>query len=267
MRKEIKNKEENNVRQWEDWGFDYLKYDWTPCDPPTAHKMKQALLASRRAFGFCVTTTSNHFYGNYWSTHCNSWRDNRDSLDEWGNIVARMQTVDTWKPYVKPGHFYDLDMLEVGPVVWNKGVSRLSENEQLFAYTMRAFFLSPIQISCRLDKLTEFEQDMLCNKEMLRISQDSLCDYPTLISANEAQTVKLYRRDLEHGDAAVCVFNMTEDAVTSSIPLETPAVVMDVWSGQQMACTRTLRATTQSHSLRVFRVLKGESYVASNTCN
>lgn len=28
--------EENNVRQWNDWGFDYLKYDWAPTEPTNA---------------------------------------------------------------------------------------------------------------------------------------------------------------------------------------------------------------------------------------
>ena len=34
--------EENNVRQWADWGFDYLKYDWAPTEPINADYMKKS---------------------------------------------------------------------------------------------------------------------------------------------------------------------------------------------------------------------------------
>lgn len=44
--------EENNVRQWEKWGFDYLKYDWAPCDPINADYMKKALLKANREIAF-----------------------------------------------------------------------------------------------------------------------------------------------------------------------------------------------------------------------
>lgn len=33
--------EKQNVRQWAAWGFDYLKYDWDPCDPINADLMKK----------------------------------------------------------------------------------------------------------------------------------------------------------------------------------------------------------------------------------
>ena len=47
--------EANNVKQWEEWGFDYLKYDWRPSDPTNADYMKKELLKSKREIAFCVT--------------------------------------------------------------------------------------------------------------------------------------------------------------------------------------------------------------------
>ena len=150
--------EENNVRQWEEWGVDYLKYDWRPTDPANAHPMKQALLASCREIAFCVTVNAVEQYGHYWSKHCTSWRDNRDSIDKFHVVCEILDSVrKRWKRYVRMGHFFDLDMLEIGHMHWNQGNRGLTENEELFAYTMRAFFLSPIQLSCRLESLTEYE--------------------------------------------------------------------------------------------------------------
>ena len=108
------HKEANNVKQWEEWGFDYLKYDWRPTDPTNADKMKQELLKSRRAFGFCVTVDANPRYGKYWAKNCSSFRCNIDSWDNWKLLKGYLNTVDDWKGIVCPGHYYDLDMLEIG---------------------------------------------------------------------------------------------------------------------------------------------------------
>ena len=50
----VVRKEKNNVLQWTEWGFDYLKYDWTPTDPVNAELMRSELMRSDRDFGFCV---------------------------------------------------------------------------------------------------------------------------------------------------------------------------------------------------------------------
>ena len=84
--------EENNVRQWEEWGFDYLKYDWSPSDPTNADYMKKALLKSKREFAFCVTVAAHAQYGRYWQKNCSSWRWNGDSIDKWDGPVSRFST-------------------------------------------------------------------------------------------------------------------------------------------------------------------------------
>lgn len=119
--------------------------------------------------------------------------------------------IEHWKDAVTQGHFYDLDMLEIGPMVWNGGKTRLTENEAIFAYTLRAFFLSPIQISCVVDQMTEFERDLVLNEEVIRINQDSLADFPELYSADEKEEMMVYRRMLEDGDTAFALFNVSED--------------------------------------------------------
>ncbi len=37
----------NDVKQWADWGFDYLKYDWNPNDVPHTEEMSKALAVVR----------------------------------------------------------------------------------------------------------------------------------------------------------------------------------------------------------------------------
>lgn len=248
--------EENNVRQWDEWGFDYLKYDWAPAEPINADYMKQALLKSKREIAFCVTVMANLGYALYWRENCNSWRDNDDVNFTWANIRKRIDTVKDWGEHVKQGHFYDLDMLAIGKNAWNDGILNLTEDEELFAYTMRAFFLSPIQLSLHIDKLTDFEFDLICNEEMIKINQDSLADYPKLIYTYENLDAKIYKRKLENGDYAIAIFNMDSIELTDKLLFEEPHKILNVWTKEVIDCTSTLNYVVNPHSVQVYRIVK-----------
>ncbi len=244
--------EENNVRQWEEWGVDYLKYDWRPTDPATADLMKRVLLDSCREIAFCVTLNAREEYGHYWSKNCTSWRDNRDSLDKWHIVHQIMDSGKNWGKYVHPGHFFDLDMLEIGHMYWNKGVRGLTENEELFAYSMRAFFMSPIQLSCRLEALTAYEFDMICNEEVIAINQDALCAYPETLKIDD--TVRVYKRALENGDTAYAVFNMSRETINESLNVGENIAVRDVWAKENIPCASNLLIKLESHGVCILRV-------------
>ncbi|MBE6613462.1 MAG: hypothetical protein E7632_13340 [Ruminococcaceae bacterium] len=249
--------EANNVRQWTEWGFDYLKYDWRPTDGYNADFMKKALLASEREFVFCLTVQCDPIYASYLKKYVNSWRHNSDSEPHWQNVVRRFLTVDTWKEHVCPGHFYDLDMLELGETYYHAYRDwQLTDDEKLVSYTMRAFFLSPIQISSAVDKLSEFEMDLLRNEEMIVLNQDALADYPVM--TEEFGAAKVYRRRLANGDGAIAVFNMNDDVLHADIPLHCKHAVRDVWLKESLGDMDTLSLMMDPHSVRVFRVVEAE---------
>lgn len=245
--------EENNVRQWDQWGVDYLKYDWNLCDPPTANEMKQELLKASRDIPMCVTTNAYDCYGPYWTENCCSWRRNPDSFDNWPRFSQIIPTVDApWKKYVRPGHFFDLDMLEIGHMFWNKGSRGLTEDEYLFCYSLRAFFASPIQLSCRLENLTEFEFDMITNDEIIAINQDSLADFPDEIRRDDS--VRIYKRALENGDIAYALFNMKDEERIESVGLGPVSAVRDVWMQENAPASSNLVCKLKPHGVRIFRV-------------
>lgn len=253
--------EENNVKQWEAWGFDYLKYDWAPCEPINADYMKKALLKSNREFGYCVTVDADISYREYWKRYCSSWRANCDSIDRWVNVKGAIRPqeycrVEHWKDSVSPGHFYDMDMLEIGAMTWNDGVTRLTENEEIFAYTTRAFFLSPIQLSCQLDKLTDFEYDLIANEEMIRINQDSMADFPDLYAKDETEEIHVYIRKLENGDVAFAVFNTAETEKTWVLDLGEYSAVRDLWTKTDLKPEKEFACVVEPHCVRVLRASK-----------
>jgi alpha-galactosidase len=147
-------------------------------------------------------------------------------------------------------------MLEIGAMAWNDGVTRLTENEAIFAYSLRAFFLSPIQLSCRLDKLSEFEKDLICNEEIIKISQDSLSDYPELMYISDDKKVEVYSRTLEDGDKAIAIFNMAEEEITHILDLEDYRKVRNLWTKTDMEVAREFSCVVEPHCAIILRMAK-----------
>ena len=250
-------KEWNNVQQWSEWGFDYLKYDWNLNDPINTEFMKRALRKADRAFGYCVTVDCSPHYAKFWAENCNSWRNNADSADVWDGIKKLAETLDPiWKEYVRPGHFYDLDMLELSGMAENNGVSRLSLEEEVTSYTLRAFFSSPIQLSCRIDTITEEEMNIFCNDEILAIHHDSLADFPDLLCEWKQDEVKGYQRKLENGDWAVAIFNFSDQDQEKRLEFPEEYSIRDVWAKETVATTSQLNCFVERHGVRVFRLSK-----------
>ena len=230
----VEKLEANNVRQWDEWGFDYLKYDWTPCDPTHAARMRKELLRAKRDFAMCVTVNAREWYWKFWRENCTSWRCNADSLDRWDKIKAFLDGIDKWKPAVCGGHYFDLDMLETGAMVWNDGKTRITEDEAIFAYSMRAFFQSPLQLSCDLGKMTGFEFDLYTNDEVIAIDQDALSEFPERVEDGNKDLLT-YKRRLEDGSSVFAVFNLSDDEEERELDFDSPVTLRDLWAKEDVA--------------------------------
>lgn len=251
--------EQNNVRQWAEWGFDYLKYDWAECDEENAEKMKQCLLESGRDFAYAVTVRAGYEQAAYWSRRCSSWRDNPDSQDNWERLMLLFAEADKWSCWCCPGHFFDLDMLETG---WQfGGPCALTEEEQVLAYSFRAMFPSPLQISCDLSKLTPFDLALLCNEEVIAVNQDELCVGARCIfeerseEAGSEKHIKLYWKPLADGGAAVGFFNFGDTSERAVLPLKKSFMVRDLWKKTDLGrFGNVLALELEPHTARLVRL-------------
>ena len=251
--------EENNVRQWSEWEFDYLKYDWRPCDTKNAQLMRKALDQADRDFVFCVSVKAMYEDRDYWKENCSSWRDNRDSEDNWDRLVEICFGCDKWLGHCAPGHFFDLDMLEIGVMELYEGRCKLTPDEQLVGYTARVIFPSPIQISCDLSQLTEFELDMLCNEEVIAVNQDMLCKSASCVleektcakDASLLKHIKIYEKELCDGATAVAVFNLgnTPEEITLQARF-----ARDLWAKEDLQPAQgMLHLALQPHTVRLIK--------------
>ena len=251
-------KEKNNARQWAEWGFDYLKYDWKPTDPGNAELMRQELIATGRDFGFCCTVNCLPEYHDYWETCCNSYRNGPDSHGEWDNLLEAYRGWFHMPCPAKVGSFFDLDMLDTGTCDLDEGTYGFDEDEQLVSYSLRAFLASPIQISSTLERAEGFEISMYCNEEVIAINQDALCApaRPCLIMEKEGSIVHILQRRLYNGDEAYMVLNLGGKPERVSVVLEEARPVRDVWAKEDLGCMKKIDCRTQPHTVRIFRVKK-----------
>ncbi|MBO5879397.1 MAG: glycoside hydrolase family 27 protein, partial [Clostridia bacterium] len=257
----IIRKEKNNASQWAQWGFDYLKYDWRPCDPYNAELMRRELIATDRDFGFCVSVRARPEYHKYWCKYCNSYRNNCDSIGNWKNLLEIYNTYFDFVDYINKGHFFDLDMLELGDcylfdfLEYTKNADHgLSEDEQITAYTMRAFLNSPVQLSCKLENATEFELSIYCNEEIIAINQDAKFDTARLIIKEEenGKAIHVFKKELCDEKTAYAFFNLGETTESVSIPLECTKKIRDAWAKEDLSDANEISIEIPPHTTKVF---------------
>lgn len=248
-------KERNNALQWQEWGFDYLKYDWQPTDPVNADLMRLELIKLDRDFGFCVTVHAMKEYDGYLSRFCNSFRDNIDSYGHWQNLLMIYYSYFKRYDSGKRGHYFDLDMLDVGTCKMKQVRRDLSEDEQIMAFTMRAFFTSPIQISSALENVTDFELSLYCNEEIIAINQDAAFANATPVFAHETDGSKIhvFEKPLANGDYGYAIFNVGERDARIDINFGSECSLRDPWAKEDLAPAAVFSHDSLKHTVRVIR--------------
>ncbi|MBQ4574526.1 MAG: putative Ig domain-containing protein [Clostridia bacterium] len=248
----IDHREEANAMQWAEWGVDYLKYDWSPCEPVNAGKMKEGLLKTDRDFGYCCTVHAQPKFADYWAKTCTSWRHCPDSKGDWATVKQLFEAGRFWHDKMKCGHFCDLDMLEIGQMMHSD--CTLTEDEIIFSFSTRAFFNSPIQISCRLDALTDFEMAVLTNDEIIAINQNVY--HPGAIAVEEimdgeTQLTGIYRKPLSSDSEAVALFNLSDETKKLTYTSARVVNIRDAWAKRDLGKADEVKFEMAPHTVRI----------------
>ena len=249
----VVHKEANNARQWAAWGLDYLKYDWSPTDPVNAEAMRLALRNTDRDFGFCVTVNALVEYGDYWSRYCQSYRHGTDSLGFWDNLLQIYRSVFDFLGWQNKGHYQDLDMLDIGsfrPVFVHH---ELTEDEMILAYSLRAFFASPIQISSMLEPLGEFEMSLYGNEEIIALNQDAGFSPVSLVLGDREDAFHVFEKKTEDGAFVYALFNVGETERACLLRFGEPCRPRDLWAREDLPETGALTLTIPPHTVRIVK--------------
>ena len=154
---------------FKDWGFDYIKVDW--CGGKVLHLDDSATYLNiidtmRQIKPDLVFNLCRWQFPGIWAIKAaDSWRVAVDIHNNFKEIQAIIDlSANLWQ-YASPGHYNDMDMLQVG-----RG---MSYEEDKTHFSMWCMLTSPLMISCDLQQISPDSKEILTNKELIAIDQDN----------------------------------------------------------------------------------------------
>ncbi len=258
------------------WGIDYVKYDW--CDteninPKSAYAtMRDALHKAGRPILFSICEWGDNQPWEWATDVGHSGRTTGDIYPCWNcehkhgswsslGITIILDKQVGLRKYAGPGHWNDMDMMEVG--------NGMNEEEDRAHFSLWAIMTSPLIAGNDLRNMSETTRKILTNKDMLAINQDKL-GIQAMKWIDEGD-VEVYIKPLEHGDYAVLFLNradkrvkygfdwdfhyMTDDISGYSIHFDKQQFTWrDIWRGDKGSTTEKLSLKIPAHGVRVLRL-------------
>ena len=233
-----------DARQYAAWGVDYLKYDWcstgTQNAPASYSIMRDALLKAGRpiVFSICEWGTSKPWLwakdvGNLWRT-TGDIQDCWDCKRDWGGmgVVHILDLQDGLESYAGPSHWNDPDMLEVG----NGG---MTITEYRAHFSLWCILAAPLMSGNDLRNMTNEVKEILTNREVIAVDQDSLGMQGRRVKRDGDREV--WAKQLADGGRAVVMFNRGPKSQEISVswseigyPQHVLAQVRDLWSHKDL---------------------------------
>lgn len=249
-----------DARQYAVWGVDYLKYDWcstgTQNAPASYSIMRDALLKAGRpiVFSICEWGTSKPWLwakdvGNLWRT-TGDIQDCWDCKRDWGGmgVVHILDLQDGLESYAGPGHWNDPDMLEVG----NGG---MTITEYRAHFSLWCILAAPLMAGNDLRNMTNEVKEILTNREVIAVDQDSLGMQGRRVKRDGDREV--WAKQLADGGRAVVLFNRGPKSQEISVswteigyPQQVAAQVRDLWAHKDLGkLTGKFSAEVPSHGV------------------
>ena len=196
----------SDVRQWKEWGIDYLKYDWNPIDVPHVREMAVALRESGRDIIFSLSNSAAIESAQEYASLAQCWRTTGDIRDTWKSVSAIGFSQERWASFAGPGHWNDPDMLVVGRVGWGPQLhpTALSPDEQYAHISLWSLLSAPLLLGCDLSSLDDFTLNLLSNDEVIAIDQDPLGKEAVCVYNGDGNSI--WSKELEDGSKAVGLF-------------------------------------------------------------
>ena len=246
--------EEQDVRRFVEWGYDFLKYDWCSYNGVAKdqsveelqkpYRLASAILAKQPRD--IVLNLCQYGMGNVWEWGAevggNSWRTAGDLGGSFEGIPAALFR-DGFDVYSKnelhryggPGRWNDPDYLLLGYLSdWKGGTAMtpLTPNEQYAHVSLWALVAAPLIFSGDITRLDDFTLALLTNDEIIDVDQDPLGKPGRRVA--KSGDLEVWVREMEDGSKAVGLFNRSEGlaevaALWADIGVQGGQVVRDLW--------------------------------------
>jgi alpha-galactosidase len=260
--------EEQDVRQYVAWGFDFLKYDWCSYgqiakDQSLAELQKPYILISnilRKQPRDIILNLCQYGMGQVWKwgkqVGGQSWRTAGDlggSFEGIGTALFRdgfdVYSTDSLHLYGGPGGWNDPDYLLFGYLSNWQGETvptPLTPNEQYTQMSLWAMVAAPLIFSGDMTRLDEFTLNVLTNDEIIEVDQDPLGKPGYRVYKKEE--LEVWKRELEDGSIAVGLFNRGEE----------PALVTAYWQDLGISGKKNVRDLWRQKDLGQFNIQYAE---------
>jgi alpha-galactosidase len=191
----------------------------------------------------------------------NLWRTTGDIQDRWGGsekwpdgsccsngVLAIVDQQVGLESFAGPGHWNDPDMLEVG----NGG---MTITEYRSHFSLWSILAAPLIAGNDLSNMTPEIHDILTNKDVIFVDQDSLGREGRRVRKDG--DLEIWTKEMAGGNRAAVLFNRsaTEQQITLSwedigYPSHIPAAVRDLWQHKELGkFTGSFSARVSSHGV------------------
>ncbi|HEY2674297.1 MAG TPA: CBM35 domain-containing protein [Rugosimonospora sp.] len=259
------------------WGVDFLKLDGVgpgsfqggPNYDNTSDvsAFATALRQTGRDIQFVISWALSHTQASTWQKYSNGWRIDTDvecycdTLVTWNaSVKQRWNDVVQWIPQAGPGHWNNLDSLDVG----NGQMDGISDAERQSYMTLWAIEGAPLYAGDDLTTLDSYGLSLLTNDEVIAVDQ---AGRPARPVSQRADQQVWYARNAD-GSYTVALFNLGPSAATvtanwTDLGFTGAASVRDLWSHRDLGtATGSFGATLPTHGSRLLRVTPHGSQAA-----
>ena len=258
------------------WGIDYVKYDWCDTkglDPASAYAtMRDAIHRAGRPMLFSICEWGDNKPWEWAKDVGHAWRTTGDihpcwncehSHGSWSSlgVLPILDKQAGLRQYAGPGHWNDMDMLEVG--------NGMSEDEDRAHFSLWAMLASPLIAGNDLRTMSEATRGILTHRDMIAIHQDAL-GIQAMKWLDEGD-IEVYVKPLERGEYAVLLLNrgdlarnhrldwsfhgMKDDLSGRSIDFGRERFAWrDIWSGGIGSTATALATSIPAHGVVVLRL-------------
>lgn len=195
------------------------------------------------------------FPGTWAADIAGSWRISGDINPSWNSVKNIIDRNLYLSAYASPGHFNDMDMLEIG-----RG---MTADEDYTHMAMWCMMSSPLLIGCDMTTMSDATRQLLTDRELIAINQDPAGMQARVVKGNPREGYLLVR-DLDRRMGprrAIAFYNPTDSPLTlTATPAEsgyaTISRLRDVTahSDSRIGDDGKITATVPPHGCRVFTI-------------
>lgn len=252
--------EDVDVKIYEGWEADYLKYRWCATSPSpngrvNYERMAAALAAARRRIVFSIAYPP---FAEWMASTGQLWRTGSNVDAAWKTLLGSIDAVVPLAAYTRPGAFNDADMLQVGN-------GALTENEGRAHFSVWSIFSSPLLAGNDITAMSEATRTILTNREVIELDQDPLGLQGALIRTTGE--VQVFAKPLAQcGARGVVLLNRGD--VPTQVNLTWPdiwlvpggaASIRDLWAHADLApSTIGIAVTVPAHDAVALKIIGTE---------